>query len=608
MGFLKELLTPVLKVLGAMIGGPDDGDIERGQAVNRLVVVGVVALYIVVETIAARMPPSRGTTALLIYMFLSMTASVMIHTAVVRSPGVNHPRRWYAMAHDYIGTTFTMAVGGQVLLPVYAVLLWVTVGNGLRYGPHYLAAATFLALLSLSVTAYLSPFWSENPYVVATLIVTAIIVPAYAYLLLTQTREAWDEATAANRAKSTLLAQASHDLRQPVHAISLFTACLRDSGLGPEQKQMVDSIDKSLQSVSRLFRSLLDVSALDSGKVTPRMEVIAIGEILDDVVQQNSEAARWAGVTIRTVPTKLWVRVDPNLITTMVQNVVSNALKYAPDRPVLIGCRRREAKLAIEVHDCGQGISKQHLPKVFDEFYRGGDQDGKDGKGMEGVGLGLSIVKRLAGLMGLAVSIKSRPGRGTTVMIGGLEIGTRDNRSSPPDRSRPLTPLNGLRVMLIEDDRDVLAATTTLLERWGCIVQAETIMPATNSTCDVIVTDFDLGAGMSGAECIERLRRSNGRWISGGDHDRARNRESPRADGRRGYSDPLKTGQAGGASFSGDGAEAECRKNGQIGDSRFAAAWSPILDSDDGQSPAFVALTAAAARESTSSVRSSADT
>lgn len=515
----------VLKLLGAMRGDRQDPDTERGQALVRLIIVAIVALYIIVEVVTARIPLNQAGLALLGYMSFSAIFSVSVYLAILRRLGPNHSRRWLGMAHDYIGITFTMAVGGMTLLPVYAVLLWVTVGNGLRYGPNYLAAATFLALLSLSATAYFNPYWSENPYVVATLVVTAIIVPAYAFLLLTQTRQARDEAAAANRAKSSLLAQASHDLRQPVHAISLFTACLRDSGLGTEERKMVDNIDKSLQSVSRLFRSLLDVSALDSGKITPRMEVVALGEVLDDIVRVNSEAARWADVTLRAVATKSFVRIDPILITTMVQNVVSNALKYAPGRPVLIGCRRRSGTLAIEIHDRGKGIPERHLPKVFDEFYRGGNSSEKD---MEGVGLGLSIVKRLAELMRLDISIDSRPGHGTAVKIGGLEMVESDRHRTSPGRVRPVAMLDGLRVTLIEDDRDVLLATATLLEKWGCIVQAESSMPATGIPCDLIVTDFELDASMSGLDCIEKVRRSNGRWIPAvimTGHDTSRVRE-----------------------------------------------------------------------------------
>ncbi|WP_292237562.1 hybrid sensor histidine kinase/response regulator [Mesorhizobium sp.] len=497
----------VLKLLGAMRGDRQDPDTERGQALVRLIIVGIVALYIIFEVLAARMPLNRAGLALLAYMGFSVIFSVSVYLAILRAPGPNHPRRWLGMAHDYIGITFTMAIGGKILLPVYSVLLWVTVGNGLRYGPNYLAAATCLALLSLSASAYISPYWRENPYLVATLVVTAIIVPAYAYLLLTQIRQARDEAAAANRAKSSLLAQASHDLRQPVHAISLFTACLRDSNLAAEEWKMVDNIDKSLQSVSRLFRSLLDVSTLDSGRVTPRMEVVAIGEVLDDVIRLNSEAARWANVTLQSVATEAFVRIDPILIATMVQNVVSNALKYARGRPVLIGCRRRGASLAIEVHDRGQGISERHLPKVFDEFYRAGDQ------GMDGVGLGLSIVKRLADLMRLEISIESRPGRGTVVKIAGLEMVKTDHHRASPNRSRPLTMLDGLRVVLIDDDKDVLLATATLLEKWGCMVQPETSMPSADTSCDLIVTDFELDGGRTGLQCIDFLRRSNGRWI-----------------------------------------------------------------------------------------------
>ncbi len=185
---------------------------------------------------------------------------------------------------------------------MYAALLWVTLGNGMRFGSRYLAAATLIALATLVVIFLLTPFWRGQPYVFLMLIVTTIVVPAYAHILLTRTRIASEEAIAANQEKSRFLAQASHDLRQPIHSIGLFTACLRDARLGQEELRLVDNIDRSLHIVSQLFRSILDIYTLDNGQLEPQAEPVHLGALLQDVVKQNTEAARWAGVELRLRP------------------------------------------------------------------------------------------------------------------------------------------------------------------------------------------------------------------------------------------------------------------------------------------------------------------
>lgn len=432
-----------------------------------------------------------------------LVASLMLIAVIWRRPDTGHLRRAAAMVHDYGALTACMIFGGVVLLPLYAVLLWVTVGYGLRYGQRYHVVAALCALASLAVTIAFTPYWQQHVFMSATFIVTTIIVPAYADRLMVHVRKARDEALQANLAKSQFLAQASHDLRQPIHAISLLTACLRDAGLASEQRQMVDSIEKSLRGVAGLFQSLLDVSTLDSGRVRPRFEVVRLQEVIEGVIRQNAEAARWAGVTLRVVPSHEFVRVDPRLLTTIVQNLVSNALKYAPGRKVLVGVRRARRTLRIEVHDQGNGIAAQHLDRVFEEFYQvraPGDRD------VEGVGLGLSIVRRMAHLMGLSASIRSHVGRGTIVAIDGLRIEQVAKPSIRLEGTPAASALAGLRVLLVEDDEPALSATTLLLERWGCVVDARRIPPRDKAICDVIVTDFDLGSKTTGAECIERVR------------------------------------------------------------------------------------------------------
>lgn len=517
----RRLRAAARRVFG--LGETDDYDAERTQGIIRVVLLLVFDAYTIPVALASGQP-APAVALYCAHALLYIPVSWLFLLIIRRWPGHYVSRRLFFMANDTALMTFAMALGGAPALPVYLFLLWAVVGHGLRFGPNYLAAAAGATLISLLITTLLNDYWQANPYLAATLMMTTLVAPSYAYVLLKRVRGAYDAALEANLAKSRFLAQASHDLRQPIHAISLFTACLRDAGLGREERQMVENIDRSLQSVSRLFRSLLDISTLDSGRVTPRLEPVAIGALIDDVVRQNSEAAQWAGVAIQAVPTGLHVQTDPALFATMLQNIVTNALKYAAGRPMLIGCRRRGGRLAVEVYDRGDGIAAEHLPKVFDEFYQVRERGDKD---VEGVGLGLSIVRRLSLLMGLTVSLRSVEGRGTAVVIGGLRIVAPPPLAERRAAARPASAMDGLTVLLVEDDEDVLDATAALLEKWGCVVHAGTAPPERNVPCDILITDFDLGARTTGTDCIERVRRLAGRRVpaivtTGHDENRVR--------------------------------------------------------------------------------------
>ncbi|TBU93397.1 ATP-binding response regulator [Phytopseudomonas dryadis] len=491
------------RILGAV------KDVERSQALVRLLVSSSAVVYVVVVLLMGAVALSQFLIILAdIVLFLLVAAVLFIR--ISRRPGVFVGRRVFAMSCDYFAICVAMIAGGEPLLPLYGLLLWVTVGNGMRFGTRYLLAATAMALVSIGVITWMSPYLHREVHWVLTLVITTVLVPAYAYILLKRSREAVQEARAANLAKSRFLAQASHDLRQPIHSISLFTACLRDAQLGPQEQRMVENIDKSLHSVTQLFRSILDIYTLDNGKVVAQCETVELQGLIDDLLQQHAEAARWASVTLRVHRTRCRVSTDPHLLGIMLQNLVSNALKYAQGSEVLIGCRRRRGALAVEVHDRGRGIAESQLDKVFEEFYRVREDRDRD---IEGLGLGLTIVRRLAGLAGLQVSIRSRLGRGTRVSIEGLQLVAAEMKTLGSPRSQPPTPLDGLHVLLIEDDRNVLAATATLLEKWGCQVSTATSIPSANVPCDLVITDFDLGSGASGADCIDYLRELSGRRV-----------------------------------------------------------------------------------------------
>lgn len=488
----------------ALIAKPGEGsDVERGQALSRVIMVPIIDTYIVIALFLSGKEMSTVAWWMLAYSVFYIPVSWAILYWTIKRPGYNFPRRVFTIVNDYAAMIFAMSSGGAITLPVYALVLWVTVGNGLRYGPRYLVAATIVALISIATCLSFNAYLRENPFLVLTLMLTTVLVPAYIYGLLARLRQAYDLALEANLAKSRFLAQASHDLRQPIHAISLYTAWLRDARLGREQRQVVEKIDRSLHSVSGLFRSLLDISTLDSGNVMPKRGPVAIGALIKDIVRQNEQAAQWAKVSLRAAPTDFYVDSDEILLTTMIQNLVTNALKYAPGKPVLVGCRRKGGRLTVAVYDQGEGIAEEHLPHVFEEFYRVRERGDRD---IEGVGLGLPIVRRLGQLLELHVCLKSVQGRGTAALIEGLPI-----VEAPPivlsEQPRLLPTITvGLRVLLVEDDEDVLSATAALLARWGCDVQAEAITPTKIGACDVLITDYDLGQKQTGSDCIALVR------------------------------------------------------------------------------------------------------
>jgi len=486
-------------------------DVERAQAVVRLVIAPIAIGYTLLLHQQSIIAPGLAWQILLLES-LFFAASLALWIDIRRRPGNRPARRVITMLSDYICIALTIAAGGAPMLPFYAILIWVTVGYGLRYGSGYLLLATIMATLSLAFIASTSAYWQSQPYLIITLLLTTLMVPAYMHALLKRSRLAAEAEQAATLAKSQFLAQASHDLRQPIHSISLFTACLRDSSLGTEQQRLVENIDKSLHSVARLFRSILDMYSLDSGKVVPQLETLPLHKLLQQLVQQNAEAARWAGVDIRLHCPPVYVRADQSLLTTMLQNLLSNALKYAPGQPLLIACRRRDASLSIEIYDKGRGIAEGHLDNIFEEFYRVRQARDSD---VEGMGLGLTIVRRLGTLMGLHIRIRSVEGRGTLAAIDGLHQAAPPVERPAAAQGNNHSPrmLDGLRVCLIEDDQNVLLATATLLNKWGCEVDTFTSLPDVSRDFDLVITDFDLGREASGADCINHVRTLSGRNV-----------------------------------------------------------------------------------------------
>jgi signal transduction histidine kinase len=317
----------------------------------------------------------------------------------------------------------------------------------------------------------------------------------------------------ANQAKSRFLAAASHDLRQPLHALGLFVAQLRARMSAKERDRLVERIDTALAAMNELFSALLDVSKLDAGVLTPQIGEFPIARLLERIESTFAEAAREKKLSLRVVSHDAWVRTDFILLERILFNLVSNAVRYTARGGLLVGCRKRGAELRIEVWDTGIGIPPDQRRNIFGEFYRLGEPD-RDRRA--GLGLGLAIVERLCRLLDHPIALTSTLGKGSCFSVTITSVAARAEDAKPPAPvDAMLDVANGKLVVVIDDDPLVLDGMRGLFRSWGCRVvtgatdaTALTGLAALQQQPDLIISDYLLSDGKTGIEAIERLRNA----------------------------------------------------------------------------------------------------
>jgi signal transduction histidine kinase/CheY-like chemotaxis protein len=275
----------------------------------------------------------------------------------------------------------------------------------------------------------------------------------------------------ANLAKTQFLTQANHDLRQPIHAIGLLSACLRDQPLDQEGERILDTIDTSVENLSKLFKSLLNLSSLETGALTPEENVFALDEVIQQVVRQAQPEAMQHHTELTFVKTSLWVKTDKALLGSILQNVVFNAVNYSRGKRVLIGVKTHNGQPAIHVLDQGIGIPKVLQTQIFSEFIRG-NPDGPNR--VEGLGLGLAIVARTAKLLKLDVDLASIEGHGTHVTLSALNVVQKTFTLDPRSTLTVVPDARNLTVVIVDDNQQILTGLQTLLTKWGYSAEAKT--------------------------------------------------------------------------------------------------------------------------------------
>ncbi len=321
------------------------------------------------------------------------------------------------------------------------------------------------------------------------------------------------EAERANLYKTRFVAAAVHDLLQPLNAARMFISALRNRGTDGESKILIDNLDESLSAQDALLNGLLDISRLESGALEVKRRDLRLGNLLEALAREFGVLAQSRDLVLHYVPTRAVVYTDEDLLRRIVQNFLSNAIRYTPHGRVLLGCRRAGDDVRIEVWDSGIGIPEAQRRAIFEEFRR---LDTGRNASERGAGLGLAIVERVARLLGHPIHLRSWPGHGSVFSV----TVPRGDPTKLLDAAKPIpmndddSPLRGLHGCCIDDDARVREGTRALLESWGVSValhaSADTALAAASAEAapDFLLLDYRLGE-VTGPECVPELFK---RW------------------------------------------------------------------------------------------------
>ena len=492
---------------------------------------------------------------------LALALLVLLALALLAAMAVWTPRLFSAAAAlDPLGGGPFAALGST--LPPYLLphLVASVVGVAAVAGAAVLAPLRNLALASAALA--LAPLLVSGVSVasgmsgmsgVPLLVLPCVLASALAVLLALAGHRRWHHATRlgfeqtdqlnaalaardaalkADQDKSRFLAIASHDLRQPVHAIGLFAATLERRLEGSVELPLVRNLSRAIDGLDRSFNVLLDISQLDAGAIEPQVQHFALRDLFRRLHMHYAGQAeqKGLGLGLRFAPGGKSISSDPQLLERILGNLVQNAIKYTERGGVVVVARSTAEHINIEVWDTGIGIRAADLPKVFDEFYQAGhgERGGHGGHAervrTQGQGMGLAIVRRLVRLLGHELTVCSRPGCGTMFRVriarGGLaEI--QDLTVAADTLPMPIALPQLRTVLVIDDEAPIRDGLCMLLEEWGyAAIAADSIEAAERAVLelaappDLILSDLHLGDGPDGIAAIEAIRRCCGRAIA----------------------------------------------------------------------------------------------
>ncbi|PRH82192.1 response regulator [Arenimonas caeni] len=500
-------------------------DSEHGQALVRLVIAAVLLAYL--AGLASGEVAGEELRLSVLVLLAETLLGLGLVIAIVLQPGVSHFRRVVGMLADYSTLAAMMILKGEVLAPLYVIILWVTVGNGLRYGTGYLFAAMGLAVATFLAVILSTPYWQQNSYIAWGLLVGLVAIPGYLISLLRDLRRAGEEARRANAAKSRFLANMSHEFRSPLNGIIGMAELLSGTRLSPEQREAADVIQTSAQTLLLLVEDVLDISAIEAGKLKRQDSEFSTRELARRIRTMLQPMAANKNLDLQVevqegIPARL--RGDAPHLGQILLNLTHNAIKFTEVGSVrllfqLRALRDGRAALRFSVRDTGIGVpdaAKGTLFKAFEQV------DSGPTRRFGGTGLGTTIAKTLTELLGGSIGLEDNPGGGTHFWVDlELEVVPGAEAGSPVSSEgkvisfddpfvRHRARVRPMRVLVADDQPANRLVLQRLLERAGHQpVFAEDGEQALDrleaETLDAAIVDLHM-PGVDGLEVIKQAR------------------------------------------------------------------------------------------------------
>lgn len=443
-------------------------DSEHEQALIRVVLVALASAYLFYYIRKdGRIAPSEQLAVYYAYFYLLFSLLLFLYI-VFLSNQASAFRRCVGIIGDIGSVAWITFLTGDDASPLFIILLWVTFGNGFRYGRSYLFASALLSLLFYGVVIVKTGFWDSHPTMSTGLMIGLIILPAYVSILLKKLNAAIRKAEEANLAKGQFLANMSHEMRTPLNGIMGMATLMRDTPLTPEQEEQTTTIEESAKTLLSLIDDVLDISKIEAGKYLIETVDFDLYSLVKSTTAIVAPVAQTKGLTLNTrfsskIPFLL--RGDPLQLRKIFLNLLGNAVKFTEEgevtlRAELLGETTGGVTIRFEVSDTGIGITPEAQAKIFERFTQA---DGSVSRRFGGTGLGTTIVKQLVELMGGEIGLASEPGKGS---IFWFTLTIEKQQGIMPHVESGCS-LEESRVLVVSSDRDVSEAVEGYLSSWG---------------------------------------------------------------------------------------------------------------------------------------------
>lgn len=499
-------------------------DSEHGQALVRLTIACLILIYL---WSLQQFGDSANVGPMVLVMLVEAMIGLGLMTAIVVNPGVSHVRRWIGMLADYTTLATLMSLSADALAPLYVIIMWVTIGNGLRYGTTYLYSAVALSSCAFMAVILVNDYWRQQPYLAGGLWIGLVAIPGYLSSLLKSLQRATEEARRANAAKTRFLANMSHEFRSPLNGIIGMAELMRGTKLGAEQKEYAEVIHTSAQTLLLLVDDVLDISAIESGKLQRKDADFNLGDQIQRLQKMLQPHATGKGLLLKVGIDKdvpLLLHGDGAHLTQILLNLMHNAIKFTEHGEVALAVKSKavhgeQVQLLFSVRDTGIGIPVEARERIFSAFEQ---VDSGPTRRFGGTGLGTTIAKTLAQLLDGEIGLEDNPGGGSHFWV---HLPMRVRRSTGGRRTeedagnivafddpfiRHKARVRPLRILIADDQHANRTVVTRILERAGHRVQAassgeQALDMIEVGNVDLAVIDMHMPQ-LSGLDVIRQLR------------------------------------------------------------------------------------------------------